>query len=333
MSTSQNEPDSEAFPTVLDPNTRLQKGRCEVGRSRGLKPYKIYYELHGSSIQAKNKMVFIMGLNNSFFSWKKQVESFGKKEDHAVLVFDNRGVGNTDVGPERLFKTSGMAQDVVDLLDFIGWKESKSINVIGVSMGGMIAQELCLLIPQRIVSVVFTSTQAGEPNRLPSLSTGSGIIRMLLSGGSPEQRIARLVSKLFPAAWLDSPASDGSGKTNREVKQEELLFNFHKRREQPVGGVIGQLAAAATHLCTPETLGRLAQSLAPAKLVVLHGALDEVIAVSKGITLHKDLPGSELVLFEDGGHALCSQFPERHDAVIERAMREGFEAVSSSSSS
>ncbi|EGG06840.1 soluble epoxide hydrolase [Melampsora larici-populina 98AG31] len=296
-STSENEPNSEEFPTILDPKTCLQKGRCEVGNSRRLKPYKIYYELHGnSSIQAKKKMIFIMGLNNTFFSWSKQVEHFGKLDDHVVLVFDNRGVGNSDVGPERFFKTSGMAKDVIDLLDFIGWNQSRSINVIGVSMGGMIAQELCLQIPQRIVSVVFTSTQAGESNRLPPLSTTFGILRMLLSGGTPEERIARLVTKLFPAVWLDSTASDGSGKTNRQVKQEELVSNYYKRREQPTAGIIGQLSAAATHLCTPEVLGRLAKSVAPAKLVVLSGALDQVIDVSKSITLHENLPGSELVV-------------------------------------
>ncbi|KAH9816630.1 soluble epoxide hydrolase [Melampsora americana] len=294
-STTRTDANPEEYPTVLDPKTCLQKGRCAVGKSRGLKPYEIYYELHGSSIQAKNKLVFIMGLNNSFFSWSKQVKHFGNLEDHAVLVFDNRGVGNSDVGPEKLFKTSGMAQDLVDLLDFIGWKESRSINVIGVSMGGMIAQELCLLIPQRMVSVIFTSTQAGEVNRLPPISTAFGIIRMLLRGGTPEERITRLVSKLFPEAWLDSPASDGSGKTNREVKQEELLFNYRRRREQPTGGIIGQLAAGTSHLCTPEALGRLAKSIAPAKIVVLAGALDEIIPVRKSITLHEGLPGSELV--------------------------------------
>ncbi|EGF99765.1 uncharacterized protein MELLADRAFT_112431 [Melampsora larici-populina 98AG31] len=276
----QNKPNSEEIPTILDPKTRLQEGRCEVGNPQRLKSYKIYYKLQGtSSIQAKNKMIFLMGLNNTFFSWSKQVEHFGKLDDHVVLVFDNRGVGNSNFGPERFFKTSGMTKDVIDLLDFIGWNQSRSIDVIGVLMGGMIAQELCLLIPQRIVSVVFTSTQAGESTRLPPLSTTFGILQMLLSGGTPEDRIARLVTKRFPAVWLNSTASHGSGKTNREIKQEDSWLTC--------------------------------KILAPGKLVVLSGALDQVI--------------------DDGGHALCSQVPERHDALFECVMREGFEAVSSSS--
>lgn len=154
--------------------------------------------------------------------------------------------------------------------------------------------------------------------------------RMLLRRCPPEERIAILVSRLFPAAYLDAPADDGSGKTNREVKTAMLVSHHHKRRPQSTAGVLGQLSAVAVHQCSPQALQRLADSLAPAKMMVLTGALDEVLPSAESHVLHSRLPGSELVVFEDGGHALCSQMPERHDEVIERAMREGAQAIAAS---
>lgn len=58
------------------------------------------------------------------------------------------------------YSTSEMAKDVVELVDYIGWKETKQLHIVGVSMGGMIAQELAFLIPGRVASLVLQSTAA-----------------------------------------------------------------------------------------------------------------------------------------------------------------------------
>ena len=78
-------------------------------------------------------------LNSSSFAWACQVPHFGRKEEYTALVFDNRGVGYSGV-PAGPFKTSSMAQDVVALLDYVGWTTDRSVHVVGISLGGMIAQ-------------------------------------------------------------------------------------------------------------------------------------------------------------------------------------------------
>lgn len=131
--------------TIFDPITCIRRGLCTVSTSktRSPKPHNIYYELHGSSSVNSTKIIFIMGLNNSSFAWEKQVKYFSKL-DYQVLVFDNRGVGNSDapIGGFGGYKISEMAQDTVELLDFIGWTGEREVNVVGVSMGGMISLEL-----------------------------------------------------------------------------------------------------------------------------------------------------------------------------------------------
>ena len=119
------------LPTTFSSLTCLQRGLCPVSSLRGsqgpefLESHSLYYEVHGSPATAaavaphpgdneikdnispkklKNKMVFIMGLNSSCFSWGPQLRWFGggvprlagdEEEEYTALVFDNRGVGNS----------------------------------------------------------------------------------------------------------------------------------------------------------------------------------------------------------------------------------------------
>lgn len=104
-------------PTIFDPTTCARKGLCPVTQIRNqaepLESHSLYYEIHGSGPE---KVVFIMGcvhlslfprisrvkeglccrLNTTSASWLPQVDYFGRKSEYSVIVFDNRGVGNSD---------------------------------------------------------------------------------------------------------------------------------------------------------------------------------------------------------------------------------------------
>jgi len=84
-----------------------------------------------------------MGLGGYLKTWQRQIKDFGHTEGdkYSCLVFDNRGMGESDK-PVMRYSTSEMAKDVVELLDYVGWVEERSVHVVGISMGGMIAQEL-----------------------------------------------------------------------------------------------------------------------------------------------------------------------------------------------
>lgn len=80
-----------------------------------------------------------MGLGGLKSAWQRQTKDFGhtRADEYSVLVFDNRGIGDSDK-PFMRYSTSEMARDTLELLDHVGWTALRSVNVVGVSMGGMI---------------------------------------------------------------------------------------------------------------------------------------------------------------------------------------------------
>lgn len=84
-----------------------------------------------------------MGLGGLKTAWQRQTKDFGHNETDkfSCLIIDNRGIGLSDK-PAMRYSTSEMAKDVLEVLDHVGWTKPRSVNVIGISMGGMISQEL-----------------------------------------------------------------------------------------------------------------------------------------------------------------------------------------------
>jgi len=318
--------------TILDSETCAQKGLCPVGTGRARKPRKprqLYYEIHGD-LKATQKMVLIMGLNFTCSAWSGQVRHFGRKPDHAVLVFDNRGVGNSDCGTMEPYKTSEMAKDVLDLLEFLKWDQERSLHVLGVSLGGMILQELSLLIPSRIKSMTLISTRCGNTLDIPSSNILKMFVKVSMRTVSYEEGLDLMIDFLFPEAYLKQPR--GEGQTQKDDLRE-FFKTWHNvpRRQSPVGA-FGQICAALGHHCSDSNLARISRDLSPGKIAVILGERDEVIYSVRSLQLQDRLPGSELVVFKDGGHALSCQFAEQFNTLMERIMMEGNQAFSSEKS-
>lgn len=84
-----------------------------------------------------------MGLGTFKMGWQWQVQYFGHEQQskYTCLVLDNRGMGESDK-PLARYSTSEMARDTLEVIDYLGWMSPRQLHVVGVSMGGMIAQEL-----------------------------------------------------------------------------------------------------------------------------------------------------------------------------------------------
>ncbi|TNY21572.1 Alpha/Beta hydrolase protein [Rhodotorula diobovata] len=314
------EPPTDPLPqTIFSPDHLVKRGWCTVARDKQCAPapHKLYYELHGEDKPTSHRLVFTMGLNNSSFAWHNQVSYFATLPGYAVLVFDNRGVGWSDT-PPGAYSTSEMAKDVEELLDFVEWTEPRSLNLAGVSMGGMIAQELALLIPERIRTLLLTSTMSGSRFTLPSWKAASMFLR--LSSGTvrtPAAQISLVTATLFPEAYLETEVHEEGeykGKKRREQVQADFLRRYHIGRRQSARGQLGQMAAVMKHRVSADRLAKLASAVP--HTAIIHGTDDNLIHVQRAHELHKDIPGSRLKIVENAGHALPSQIRDEYNAWI-----------------
>ncbi|KAG6375884.1 Alpha/Beta hydrolase protein [Boletus reticuloceps] len=314
------------FQSIFDPQTCTRRGMCPVARE-SFESHSLYFEVHGSGPQ---KIIFIMGMNHTSFAWLSQVEHFSKLEQYTTLVFDNRGVGLSG-SPWGPYSTSGMAEDTICLLDYLQWTEDRSLHVVGISLGGMIAQELAYRIPNRIMSLSLLATRAGGGPwaNIPSSTRFMLSLTLeprLLTTSDLEKIFTFLEGALFPTEWLDSLAEDDpDGRTNREVQRERFCRMMEITKPQTLTGALGQMAALVTHSMSPERLARVSASVP--KVLIISAAEDTLIPAAEGENLKRRMPEAEYQCWEKTGHAVFSQYSKRCRQLLEKVFEEGREAT------
>ncbi|BGP58434.1 hypothetical protein JCM8202v2_006103 [Rhodotorula sphaerocarpa] len=284
--------------SVHSPHTLVRRGWCTVKHPTAPGAvHRLYYELHGDDHPNSHRVVLTMGLNNSSAAWHEQVAYLATLPRYAVLVFDNRGVGWSD-SPGWAYTTREMALDLVALLDHLDWTRDRSLNVVGVSMGGMIAQQLALLIPRRIRALLLTSTRSGSRTDWPSYRALNMFVR-LTSGTvrTPERQIRLVVETLFPQAYLDQVIRPEDG------EDPEWVGKTQRERVE-----------AVRHSLTPEEAAKISTEIP--RIAIIHGTEDNLLHVDRGRELHQELPGSTLKIVENAGHALPSQIRDEYHAWI-----------------
>nr|KAJ3422993.1 hypothetical protein HK105_004952 [Polyrhizophydium stewartii] len=117
----------------------------------GQEPLNIYYQVCGTGSQ---HILFINGLGGLSHHWDDVAEYFVKLGDDTACLFDNRGVGMSSA-PAGRYTTTLMARDASRLLNHLGWEH---VHLVGVSLGGMIAQELALMLGDKVLSLTLEST-------------------------------------------------------------------------------------------------------------------------------------------------------------------------------
>lgn len=265
-----------------------------------------------------------MGLAGIKTSWQRQTRYFGhdRGDAYSVLLVDNRGIGGSDK-PLARYSTSEMARDVVEVLDHVGWTGERELNVVGISLGGMIAQELACAAPRRLqsLSLVCTSAHVRSGKSLPrTLAERAG----MLVPKSEERAIGDTARQLFVPEWLSapdaeslpSPAATPRCRPPPDGTGEYRLFdsNFQRFQAQELAkrrvdgaftlpGFLCQLVAAGWHLKSEAQLREMADAVGRERILVMHGRGDNMITVQNGEKLIEMIePGVGLVV--DGmGHA------------------------------
>jgi len=231
------------------------------------------------------KVLLIMGYGMRGEVWKPQVDVLAS--ECQLLYFDNRGIGNSDPVDAPLTMLD-MAKDALRVLDAAGWKSN--VHLVGVSMGGMIAQELALHAPERFSSLSLIATHAG--GRTAVVPPPKGIVRFLsMSLGPAHKRTEALAKLLYPKSYLQS--------CDRAQLHERMQLQMGK--QAPRATMRRQLAAIRAH----DTRQRLAQLSLPT--LIVKPEKDILVKPSHSEELHRRISGSTLMRIPDAGHGLIFQ--------------------------
>lgn len=305
------------FHNVIWDLKPTQKGTIKVADGRW-GPFDISYEVHGTGDTC---LVWIMGLGAFKTAWQRQTRHFchsspDNARTYRSLIFDNRGMGASDK-PSFRYTTSEMARDTLDLVNALGWTLPRQLHIIGVSLGGMIAQELAFMIPERIASLVLVSTAARLVNTVGFIEN----LRQRISLFIPREinsELAAIKARLFSQPFLDEPDRDGGFPTNGDRFAAQELRKRMDRTGFTMKGFMMQGMAAAWHHKSREQLKQLADRVGRQRICVMHGTQDRMITFHHALVLTEEL--GDAVRFEvypGKGHVLAWEEEAAFNRVVE----------------
>lgn len=284
-----------------------------------------------------------MGLAGQMASWQRQTLRFGhdRGDEFSVLVLDNRGIGQSDK-PLWRYSTSEMARDVIEVLDHVGWTAEREVNLMGISLGGMIAQEVACAIPSRLqsLSLLCTTASLSSPNK-PLLAKLREALSMVIPK-TDELAVADTARSIFPEAWLASPDAEvlpvpgmtpacGPAPGSPDGRYGLFGSNFQRFQAQELtkrrnrvaftrGGFFCQLLAAAGHHKSGEQLVAMADRVGRERIWIVHGTEDKIIHPSNGRRLIECIEPGEGMVVEGLGHAPIMQMTSWFHRVMEERL-------------
>ena len=289
----------------------------QIARANGI---DICYEIFGDP--NAEPMLLIMGLGAQMIHWDDDFCRQLAARGFRVIRFDNRDIGKSSKlsGGKRLtplellkmrflripvaapYKIRDMAEDVVGLMDAL---HVKSAHLVGASMGGMIAQEVAILFPQRVRSLTSIMSTTGDP-KVPPPSREASALLMAPPPATKEEyyeRFAQTWKVLRVGSFPEDEALDRS----RAERSYERGLN--------PAGVGRQLRAI---LASGSRKERLASVKVPT--LVIHGTVDPLVRPEGGKFTAAAIPGAKLLMIEGMGHALpIPMWPQIIDAIDKHA--------------
>lgn len=223
----------------------------------------IYYEVHG---EQGSPLLMIGGWTDTIANWlPAQLQQLSRQ--HQVIIFDNRGAGQSDK-PTTPYTMADFAADAVSVLDAAGVKQA---HLFGVSMGGMIAQHVALNYPARVCGLILGCTQAGYVDHPQIIPVPEALLASLSTADGTE-------SSTEPAPTLQTTYP---GCTPEDQDRQYAAINTH------------------------DTFDRLPTLRLPT--LIQTGAIDIISYTENAQVLAQLIPGAKLITYENCGHEYFTQ--------------------------
>jgi len=260
---------------------------------------QLHYERHGDSGEP---LLLVMGLGSPLEFWEFQTPVFART--HRVCIYDNRGVGRSDK-PAGPYDVRTLARDAVAVMDACGFDRA---HVVGLSMGGMIAQELAIRHSDRVGALVLAATYAKPDDDVKStVSTG---------GFDPRTIEPKQLFKMFMSLVL-SPEFIAREREWLRASRDRTLAMIS------IEGFMAQMAAVMAHDASQE-LHRIATPT-----LVMKPAADMLIPPKASDFLASAIQGAQLATFDNGSHGFnVEQADKFNRAVLDFVSRHTLDTVS-----
>jgi 3-oxoadipate enol-lactonase len=250
-------------------------------------------ELHYLRAGDGEPLLLIQGMSATHLAWGRPfLDELERSFD--CIVFDNRGMGLS--GPAELpFTIADMAADTAGLLDAL---ELESAHVVGISMGGMIAQELALAHPERIRTLTLGATYCGGPQGTLMAPEDLQMLGAAMASGDRD--------RVFRAMWEINLSPGFREDDARFAAFAEMATVLPA--PQPV--ILQQMRACGAH----DTSERLAGIEVPT--LVIHGDVDRLLGPGNGRQIASLVPAARLEMLEGVGHMFWWEQPQRSAELI-----------------
>jgi len=241
--------------------------------------------LHYQSEGEGPPVVLVSGLSYGLWTWRWVAPLLSGTCQ--VVRLDNRGVDGSDKPPGP-YSTPQMAQDVLGLMDAL---DLPACTLVGISLGGFIAQEAALARPERVAKLVLMATSFGGPNCL--LPAPVALEVMLNREGGPRAIAERAIK-----------VNSSAGFPQRHPDRAEEYFRYRERVVMTPESYQAQLKAGMGH----NSEARLSSLRMP--VLILHGDQDQVSPPGNADLLAKRIPGARVQMVPGAGHLLPMERPE-----------------------
>jgi 3-oxoadipate enol-lactonase len=260
---------------------------------------RLYYEAHPRSPASAGQgaggdgepLLCVHGLACDTLAWIPQVQAFAAA--HRTVIFDNRDVGQSSMA-QGDYEIADMARDALALADEL---DLESFHLLGVSMGGAIAQEMATQAPERVRTLTLAVTfPAGSAYARRMAEVWGARVRQI----SREQHIDELMLMNHSEAFYESPEMV-------EFVRTAILNNPHPQPPEAFGR---QLAASSRH----DTRDRLGSLTMPTH--VIGGEHDILVPVWKSRDIASLIPGAKLTVLPNAPHGLSLERAEEFNAAV-----------------
>ena len=248
----------------------------------------IYYEIHGQG----DPLVMIMGLRRNIEWWYRQIPTLEKH--FKVVVFDNRGAGRSEK-PAMDYSIGLFADDTAILMEAL---DIDYAHVLGVSMGGYIAQELAINHPGKVKDLVLGCTGCGgekavlmSADRMEKFTANQNL--------TPEEILKKDMDIYFSDEYV-------GGNPAAIAQFSEISMRYY----QPADAFLRQYAACRKH----DTVARINRITQPT--LIMTGDDDPLVPLENSFILKELLPHAQLSVFPRGRHCFFMEFADRFNEEV-----------------